>query len=117
VLVTWPHGDPESEAGWYEPGGFAEGEIPDESAGDDYPQPVVFQWDTARLVVDEREGSPGLRLETTAGTELLTFDGKTGVVDLHGVTRLLLSSLGQVDIQGAVVTINGRPVRKAGGPI
>ena len=116
--VLFEQGD--IEKGWYLPANVAApdgvSDLPEESK-DGYPDVQCIRWDSAILEIDERPATAGMRLRTTAGSELLSFDAVKGEVILSGVTRLVLSSQGAVEIEGTVVLINGRPVAVVGGEI
>ena len=118
VGVFFEQGDPTNPR--YLPGGYGDpdgvSELP-EAAQEGYPDVSVFQWDTMQLEVDERPESAGAVLKSIGGTELLRLDAVTGQVELYGITMARLVAMGAVEIEGVVVTINGRVVRPGSDPI
>ncbi len=115
VVAVWFAGN-NPDYPWYMPAGFGDDDLPDE-AMDGYPEVQVFKWDSFVLIVDERTDSPRATLRSTDGTEILDMDGKAGTVRLSGITKLLLDSVGQIDIDAPLVTIRGRPVAAGTDPI
>jgi len=115
AVAVWFAGN-NPEHAWYMPAGFGEDDLPEE-ARDGYPDVQVFKWDPFVMIIDEREESPRWTLRSTGGTEILDMDGKAGTVRLSGITKLLLESVGQIDIDAPLVTIRGRPVATGIDPI
>jgi len=115
AVAVWFAGNNPDNA-WYTPAGFGVDDLPDESVSG-YPEVQVFKLDTFVLVVDERPASPRWTVRSTGGTEILDMDGLAGTVRLSGITKLLLDSVGQIDIDAPLVTIRGRPVATGTDPI
>lgn len=112
VAVFFDRGDPEAPfyitANWGKPDG--ESEVPAEGQIDE-PDNVILSTPTFRVELDESDGANKLRLSNVVTGDTVWMDGESNEIMVAATTRLTLKAVGAVDIDAAVITIGGRPVR------
>lgn len=109
-----PHGTPK-----YLPGHWGRGEQLSPLADvppADVPKIQVLESERWTLTLDNRAGKQALRIRDKVSGDMLELDGVRRRMSLNATGRLQIRG-GSVDIVGARVTINGRPVSPTGGPI
>lgn len=82
--------------------------------------PLIHVWETDNwtIVLDDRPGRSSLLIkDKQLGNDFIEIDGVTKGVTIQGTVAIRIISTGAVQIQGAVVTINGRVVLPSGKPI
>ena len=117
VLVFFVGGDPENPR--YLAGSWGEGEAPTGHEVTADGDAKIIQGERVRVELDDRGPTAGLRVtdRATGAGVVLEVDLVTRQVLISGVLGVSLSSAGAVRIDGATVTINGRPVAASGQPI
>ncbi|WP_428263678.1 phage baseplate assembly protein V [Haliangium sp.] len=70
-----------------------------------------------RIELDEGVGSRGLRITNKTTGDLIELNAEDNSITIQATTALTLRATGLVDISGAIVQINGRPVLAGGDPI
>lgn len=116
--ILFAQGDPDHP--YYLTANWTIGSVPDEAKGPDGkgdPDVRVISTENFAIVIDERTTSPGLKLLHRPSGDVLEYDGIIRQWSLVATASIALQSLGQIDIQGTVVTINGRVVLPSGEPI
>lgn len=117
VCVWFHRGDPHGET-HYAPGHWGRGESPvaDDVSPEDAPHVKVYETDRFVATFDDRDGHSVLRLEDKKSGDRIEIDGEKRAISVQCTTGIKLQAA-KVEIVGAVVTINGRPVAAVGGPI
>jgi uncharacterized protein involved in type VI secretion and phage assembly len=111
VVVTFLGGDVERPV--YQAAWWGDGEEPEDLAAlsvADAPLVQVLEFARHAVAVDERPGREQLVLRDKLTGDSVTLDGVTGTVTVQATTALVLRAVGAVSIEGAAVTVNGRPV-------
>lgn len=91
----------------YMPAQWGLGEPPTASDDGD-PDVRVMALGSYDVVVDTRAGSKKFRIVDKADSEnVFEFDGATRTLEISATTAVSIKATGQVDIQAALVTING----------
>lgn len=109
VVVFFDQCDPEHP--YYVSSNWGIGEVPVESEGS--PDVRVLASDLYVVVMDDR-GPGRLTILHRASGNRIEHDGGSLSMTLDATTRVTITATGQVDIRGALVTIQGRPVAGAG---
>ena len=92
---------------------WGDGEEPEDLASlspADAPLVQVLEFSRHAVAVDEREGKQQLIVRDKLTGDALVLDGVTGSVTVRATSALVLKADGLVSIEGAAVTVNGRPV-------
>lgn len=113
VVVMFDDGNP--DAPYFIRGNHAVSEVPPETDGGRI-NVKVMATKTYVVVMDDQGAGKMTIIHRPTGA-VLEHDGATLGVTVTGTTKLSLTATGQVDITGAVVTIQGRPVIPGAGPI
>jgi hypothetical protein len=112
VGVLFNQGDPDAPyylaAQWGKPGGTSE--VPVE-AQKSPPDNRVFATETFRIELDESQGSRRLQLTNKKTGDFLVFDAEDNTITLQGTTAINIIAVGAVNIQGTMITLNGRVLR------
>jgi uncharacterized protein involved in type VI secretion and phage assembly len=92
------------------------------AAADVTPQeaPDVHTWETDdwAITMDDRAGRETLTIkDKQLGNDFIEIDGVTKGVTIQGTVAIRIIATGAVQIDGATVTIKGRPVLPSGKPI
>jgi len=111
VGVFFKMGDPDRPyylpANWGDPGGVSE--VPANSDGGD-PDVRVFALGPYDLVIDSRSASKGFKIvDKAADDNIIEFDGVTRAMKISATTGIQITTTGQVEIDGVLVSINGVP--------
>lgn len=116
VLVLFLNGEVEkpvyTPAYWGAPDG--ESELPDEATS---PDVRVWATERYRIEISEEEGGQRLRMRDVVTGDQVNMDGEEGTVTISGTSRVLLQSVGRVEIDALEVVIKGRIVRPIDDPI
>lgn len=99
---------------------WGDGEEPEDLASlspADAPLVQVLEFSRHAVTIDERPGKEQLILRDKLTGDALVLDGVTGSVTVRATSALVLKADGLVSIEGAAVTVNGRPVLADSGPI
>lgn len=118
VVILLSQGDPDHP--YYLTSNWTIENVPDEAKGPDGkgdPDVRVISSGDFALVMDERPTSKSLRLLHRPSGDVVEYDGLIRQWSIVATTSIALKSIGQIDIQGTVVTINGRVVLPTGEPI
>lgn len=117
VLVWFVGCDPEN--GRYAPSGWGEGEAPEGYKVTDDGDLKVLAGERVRVELDDRGPTAGVRVvdKATGADVVLELDLATRQVAIRATLGVVVQSAGAVRIDGATVTINGRPVAASGQPI
>lgn len=70
-----------------------------------------------RVERDDRSGTAGLRFKHADGTTFAEYDAATRRVRFYAASAVELETLGEISMDAARVTINGRVVADSGEPI
>lgn len=92
---------------------WGDGEEPEDLASlspADAPLVQVLEFSRHAVAVDEREGKQQLIVRDKLTGDAIVLDGVTGSVPVRATSALVLKADGLVSIEGAAVTVNGRPV-------
>ena len=112
VGVFFNQGNPDEPhfmaAHWGKPGGVSE--VPEEAQVEE-PDVVVLATEDFRIEVNNAEGTRKLRLSNLRTGDVVWLDAQTNEIMVAATTRLTLKAIGAIDIDAAVITIGGRPVR------
>jgi len=86
---------------------------------DQAPKVKVIETERWLIVMDDSIDTPGFLItdKLSAGLDAIEFNGLTRALSVKATASITIQSIGQIQIQGLNVTINGRPVLPAGGPI
>lgn len=105
VTVWFAFGDPDQPH--YSGGHWGYDEVPSETDG--HPDCHAIETANYIVVLDDRPASEGFRIIDKSGGGEISFSGTTRRLLVKTTVGISLETLGQVDITGAVVTINGIP--------
>lgn len=134
VVVMFLQGDPDhprwTYGHWGMPNGEADTPEPAKSAiAEDGPgaasQVKAYENDQMQMFTDLREDKARFVIRSKLGDAedlsgpalMLEFDNKAGTLALSAPAGISLKSTGIIDIQGLVITLNGRPVLPTGNGI
>lgn len=110
VAVWFKGGDPDHPrympSNWGAPGGTSE--VPAAADGGN-PDVIVLAFGPYDVIVDTREESKGFKIRDRSAPDdnIIEFDGVQRAVQIKAMTALKLEAVGQVEINGLVVTVNG----------
>lgn len=80
------------------------------------PRVAVFEWGSYVAVIDDRIGHRALYFRDKRTGDEIQHDGENGIWRIKGTTGVFIESDGRVQIEGATVIINGRPMREGPEP-
>lgn len=118
VAVCFHRGNPDRP--YYLAGNWTLGNVPEEAkgpTGKGDPDVYVLASSDFAVVMDERAATKGMKLLHRPSGDVLEYDGLLRQWTLRATTAVKIESVGQIDIQGLAVTINGRPVLPINQPI
>lgn len=105
---------------WNAPGGAStlNERITGKSAAD-APKVKVIETERWLIVMDDSADTGGYLIQDklSGGLDAIEFNGLTRALTIKATSSITIQSLGQIQIQGLSVTINGRPVLPSGEPI
>ena len=116
VLVVFEAGDIDTP--WFEPAAPKSGDIPEEVRG--YYDKWLMTFGGARILAElNDDGSSNLTIYTTDkdGGPRVEIRGSDNTVRIAAMAKVEIEAVGLVDINGTLVTIQGRPVTPGSGPI
>jgi uncharacterized protein involved in type VI secretion and phage assembly len=70
-----------------------------------------------RIELDESQGAKKLRLKNRKTGDFIELDAEQNTITIQATTALTIRATGIVDISGALLQLNGRPVLAGGKPI
>lgn len=111
VLVLFLGGNPDE--GYYLGSSWGRGEVPEEIGG----RAVVRAWVSRSYIVLLDDDNETCSMVHRASGDGVVHVAATRALEVRGTASLVLSSVGTVDIRGALVTIQGRVVNPGGDPI
>ncbi len=120
VGVWFKSGD--EDQAFYAPGHWPQSVSMPTAVADASPEeaPDIHAWETDdwAIVLDGRDGRSTLTIkDKQLGNDFIEIDGVTKGVTIQGTVAIRIISPGAIQIQGATVTINDRPVLPSGKPI
>lgn len=112
VAVFFQRGDEDHPwyfpANWGRPGGVSE--VPTQSDGGD-PDVRVLAFGAYDVIVDTRAATKRFVIQDREAPDdnRIAFDGVNRTLEIKGFTAILLEAVGQIDLNGVVVAVNGVP--------
>lgn len=111
VCVWFANG--ELEHPYYAPANWGDDEIPEEVEGRE--DAVIWSSETFAIVLDETDGSRSLRIINRKTPEdFIEMNPEENTLRINASTLLRIEALGQLEIVGAQILINGRKVLPTG---
>lgn len=93
----------------YMPAQWGVGEVP-VASNDGNPDVRVLAFGTYDVVIDTRSGTKRFSIvDKSDGENVLSFDGGARTLEISATTAISIKATGRVDIDAAIVTINGIP--------
>lgn len=83
---------------------------------EDAPKVHAYETDRWQMTFDDRPGKSLLQLRDKTTGDVVELDGEGMGINIKGTAMVNIQATGQINIQGLIVTINGRLVGP-GGPI
>lgn len=99
---------------WGKPGG--DNEVPPEAQASP-PDNHVIATPTFIIELDERSDGRRLALTNRATGDRVAIDGETNAIEIDATTDVSITATGRINIQGLVVSLNGRVVAPGPNPI
>lgn len=118
VAILFARGNPDRP--YYLASNWTLGSVPNEAknlTGKGDPDVRVLASGDYAIVMDERGPTKSMKLLHRPSGDVIEHDGILRQWNIKATTSLVIESIGQIDIKGLTVTINGRPVLPINQPI
>jgi len=104
---------------WAAPGGAAQIPTPAQGKSEsDTPKVRCIETDRWIIILDDTDTGASLSLvDKSVPNAILEYNGLTRQLSIFATVGITIQSVGQIEIQGLNVTINGRPVQPSTEPI
>ncbi len=93
-----------------------ESEVPEEAQREE-PTNRVLATPTFRIELDEANGAERLRITNRRSGDFIELSATENSITIQGTTAVSIGAVGIIDIQAAVLQLNGRPVLPGTKPI
>ena len=118
VYVFFVAGDPDEPRYMAGHWGIVDGEseVPEEAQREE-PTNRVLATPTFRIELDEAKGAERLRITNRRSGDFIELSATENSITIQGTTAVSIGAVGIIDIQAAVLQLNGRPVLPGTKPI